>query len=160
MFASGKQKTSSFEHVFLSERRNFFTNNRIRSFSQKKRRLLNFNQFTRYTHYLFVVSVYGMFELYLVQNKSEVSCSFIVYLLLTVLKVLAVSSFVFSKDISSIVEEGLLWDDWLSISFFSVLIREGVELRTAQKMRNKRSKHERRGFESPATKFSQGQTQT
>lgn len=60
------------------------------------------------------------------------SCSFIVYLLLTVLKALAVSSFL-SKVIGSSLEEELLWGDWLSISFFSVSLWEGVELRTVKK---------------------------
>lgn len=59
------------------------------------------------------------------------SCSFIVYLVLTGLKALAVASLGFSMDTSSFGEEGVLWGK-CSVSFFSVLIREGVELRTAQ----------------------------
>ena len=53
-------------------------------------------------------------------------CSFIVYLVLTGLKALGVSALGLSIDTSSGGEEGMH-----SVSFFSVLTKEGVELRTA-----------------------------
>lgn len=59
-------------------------------------------------------------------------CSFIVYLVLTGLKALGVSTLGLSIDTSSVGEEGVLWGEH-SVSFFSALTREGVELRTARK---------------------------
>ena len=68
------------------------------------------------------------------------SCSFFVYLVLTGLKALAVSSLVFSLVTSSFGGEAVLWGKF-SISLFSVLIREGVELRTAHKSEKQKVKN-------------------